>query len=138
MIGSWSKYLSEALFEHLFGNVAFSVPSSYYVGLWCADLDEDSSGTTPGEVMAASYARVEVVNEEASFTELLDGEKRNALEILFPAATEDWGIITHVAILDADTEGNILFYGKLITPKEVITGDTFRFPPASLRVGLDS
>jgi len=89
-------------------------------------------------VTAASYTRMEVVNEAASFGDLLEGEKRNANEILFPAATEDWGIVTHVALLDAATDGNILFFGELTTPKEVVNGDTFRFPPASLRVGIVS
>ena len=134
MIGSWSRYLADALLEHLIGNTPFSVPASFYVGLWCNSLDEDSDGSTPGEVMAASYTRMEVVNEVASFGEILDGEKRNANEILFPVPTEDWGIVTHFAILDADVDGSILFYGELATPKEVEMGKTISFPPAALRI----
>lgn len=126
--------LLNPMYEEMFGGVAFTFPDVYYIALWCAPLDVNATNATVGEVTAPSYERSAFQNIASNFTEMIGNEKRNAVEIAFPVATEDWGIVTHVAILDAASEGNILFYSELSTPKEVVSGDQFKFPVSSLRM----
>ena len=131
-----TRSLLDPLYRALFGGIPFTFPTSYYVALWCSSLDVNSTYLTTGEVSADSYQRVLVENTNVNFTEIIGTDIRNAVDIVFPPAGEDWGIVTHMAIMSALIEGNMLYYSELATPKEIISGDQFKFPISSLRMVL--
>jgi hypothetical protein len=58
--------------------------------------------------------------------------------VTFDAATASWGTITHVAVMDNDTEGagNVLFWGAVTTSKTIDTGDTFQITSGNLTISL--
>jgi hypothetical protein len=45
------------------------------------------------------------------------------LALNFPTPTQDWGYLPGVALFDAETAGNMLYFGVLGTPKTVYAGD---------------
>jgi hypothetical protein len=45
-------------------------------------------------------------------------------------------VVTHIAIMDASTGGNVLFYGQLTTSKTVSAGDQFTVSTGNLAVSL--
>ncbi len=63
--------------------------------------------------------------------------------VSFPVAGADYetngttgNVITHIAILDASTSGNVLFYGALTTSKTVSNGDQFTISSGNLSISL--
>jgi hypothetical protein len=96
-----------------------------YVALYTVAPGEEGGGT---ELSGSGYVREQVIFTPAS----TDGgtgvtSTSNFAEVLFDAATGSWGEIVAMAIFDASTSGNIIWYGTLTTPKTVGTGDQFRF-----------
>ena len=61
----------------------------------------------------------------------------NNAAIEFATATGSWGTITHIAVFDASTSGNMVCYAALSASKTIETGDVFRVPAGDLDVTLD-
>ena len=64
------------------------------------------------------------------------GETDNVAAITFPAATANWGTVTHVALFDAATSGNMLMYSALDSSVIVNSSDTFEFAAGALNIQL--
>ena len=94
--------------------------------LYTSNPDEDDSGV---EVTGGSYAA-----QEAVLGADTDGVTTTTADITFPAATADWGIVTHFGIKDASA--NLLVYGSLAVSKTVNSGDTIKFTTGNLTVTL--
>lgn len=103
-------------------------PTAWYIGLFTAAPGEAGGGT---ELSGGAYVR-----EEATFTVSGDTAS-NSAAIEWPAATTDWGTITHVAVFDASTAGNMLVYAELTASKTISTGDILRIPLGDLDITLD-
>lgn len=115
-----------------------SAPSTVYLGLFTSDpslgsTDENlEAGTLTNEVSGNGYARKAV-----TFGTVSNGSVSNSANVTFdPASGGDWGTITHIAVLDASTTGNVLFYGRLQTEKLIQDGDTFQVTQNNLTVTL--
>lgn len=135
-----SDYLEENILNLICNGDALSAPATY-IALFTSDPTDAGSGT---EVSGGGYARVLVnANGGASptwnlATEDSPGHKvSNAAAVAFPQATEDWGEVTHVAVFDAASGGNLLMHGPLTTPKTVGVGDTFQFAAGALSLRLE-
>lgn len=136
-MGSFADYWENEILDHLFGKGSYT-PPTIYVGLSTADPLDDASGLA--EPSGGSYARVQTAAADwtaAGAGDLDDGELENAEPIEFVEATGEWGTITHFALFDAETDGNMLAHGELTASKIVGTGDTARFAASSLSVSLD-
>ena len=131
-MGSMSDYLEDAVLNHIFGKSSYT-PPTIYVGLSTADPLDDGSGLA--EPSGGSYARV--ATSASDWTTASGGSISNANEITFPQATGDWGTITHFALFDAATGGNMLYHGALTTSKNPTAGDTASFAPGDLTVTQD-
>lgn len=133
----FSTYLENAVLDQWFGGVAPTIPGTLYVGLSTTDPLEDGSGATEPPT-AAGYARAPVTNNATNWPATGgDGTKANGAAIPFPAATGDWGTITHFFIATAATGGNILASSTIGTPKTITNGDTATFGTGSLTITLE-
>lgn len=83
------------------------------------------------EVTAASYSR-----QPGVFASPADGQTSNNADILFPIATESWGDITHIGILDAKTGGNLLFKSQAEFTKNIDISSQYKIPKNYLIVRL--
>ncbi|RKY08024.1 MAG: hypothetical protein DRP56_04780, partial [Planctomycetota bacterium] len=108
--GSISDYLENELLDHVFGNGTYTVPS-IYIALSTADPTDDASGLA--EPSGNGYARVAHSSWNTAASRAID----NNGTITFPQATGSWGTITHYAIFDAATAGNMLAHGSLTDSK---------------------
>jgi hypothetical protein len=64
----------------------------------------------------------------------------NSTDVTFPTATGNWNSsanITHFAIFDAPSGGNMIVHADLNTAKAVLNGDTARFTSGSIVTTLD-
>ena len=125
-----SNYLEDAVLDHVLGNTAYTPAATLYLGLWTAD-DGLEAGTLTSEVSGGSYARQTIAFDAAS-----GGTSDSAATVTFPTATANWGTITHVAIMDALSGGNVLFHGAVTTSKTIETGDTFQVSAGNLTITL--
>ena len=125
-----SNYLEDAVLDHVLGNTQYSPAANLYLGLWTAD-DGLEAGTLTSEVSGGSYAR-EIITFDASS----GGTADSASTVTFTTATANWGTITHVAIMDAASGGNVLFHGAVTTSKTIETGDTFQVSAGNLTITL--
>lgn len=126
---SFTNYLENKIQAYVWSGTAFSSPSaSLYVGLFTAAPGEGGGGT---EVSGNGYSRKLV-----SMTTSAD-LSTNSAAVEFDTATGSWGTITHVAIFDASTAGNMLAYATLASAKTIATGDVFRIPAGDLDITLN-
>lgn len=136
MPSGFSDYFENKVVGYLFGNVAYSLPATYYVGLWTASLSDSSTGSTAGEPSGGAYARVAVTNNSSNFDAASGGATANTNLITFPMATASWGTVTYVGICDASTGGNLIAYADLGTSISVAAYDTVIFKPGDLDITL--
>ena len=125
-----SDYLENKVLDHVLGGTTYTRPTNIYVGLWTAD-DGLESGTVTSEVSGGSYARQTITFDAAAA-----GSADSAATVTFPTATANWGTITHVALMDASTGGNVLFHGSVTTSKTIESGDTFQISAGNLTISL--
>jgi hypothetical protein len=125
---SFTNYLETELLDHVFAGNAYSSPAAVYVGLFTAAPGEAGGGT---EVSGGSYAR-----QAGSFAVSGNTATTDAA-IEWPTATASWGTISHIAIFDASTSGNMLAYASLSASKTIASGDVFRIPSGDIDITLD-
>jgi hypothetical protein len=140
-----SNYLENKLIDHLLRATAYAVPTAIYVGLFTSPSSDAGPGTEP---VGGGYARIQVGPSLSAWTATqggvagastgTTGQSQNAADITFPAPTGNWGTITHFALFDAVTAGNMLMQTALAVPKVVNSGDQApKFPALGLSVTLD-
>lgn len=136
--GEISDFLANELLDHAFRNSAYSKPATH-LALCTAVVADADTGSTITEVSGGSYARKQVnINGGALPTWDLaaSGVVDNTHDVEFVTATASWGTVTSVAILDAATAGNLLFYDNDMTDQAVGSGDTAKFPAGDLDVSM--
>lgn len=144
-MAAMSDYLENKLTDLIFRGQAFTAPVTLHVSLHTAATTDAGGGT---EVTGGSYARVAVTanltnwsgTQSAGSTAASSGTggvSSNNGAITFPAPTANWGSVTHFAIWDASSGGNMLIHGALGTAKTVNNGDAApSFAAAQLGITL--
>lgn len=127
MADAKTNYLENAIVNAVLRNVAFTSPATVYVALLTAIADGEAQSWT--EVTGGSYAR-----QAAAFAAPSNGLVATSADISFPVASANWGTIVGVAIFDAVTSGNGLYYGLLVASKTINTNDQFKFLAGALTV----
>lgn len=85
-------------------------PSTVYLALWIGNPTE--AGTGGQEASYAGYARQPIVFG-APTANGSSMQITNSAAISFPEASADGGTVTHVAVMDGLTSGNMWLYGDL-------------------------
>ena len=109
LVNSWLDTLS---------NTSFAVTTAYIALSTTAPNADGTNVSEPGD----TYARQSIAWNAAA-----SRAKDNSGEIAFPEATASWGTVTHFAIYDAASGGNMLWYGTLTDARAIGAGDTPRF-----------
>ena len=118
-MAAFSNYLENALINGTLRATTYTAPTTVYVGLFTSDPTD------------AGYAR-----QSATFAAPSNGAASTNADVQFPQATGNWGTVTHFAIFDALTTGNMMYHGALTTSKTIETGDVFKIATGSLTVTL--
>lgn len=135
MAGSLSDYAELKILEHSVGKTSWTMPTSCYAGLYTAAPSDTSTGSSGGTaVSGGSYARVQT---NTSWGTAASGQIANSADIVFPTASASWGTVVAVALFDASTAGNMLWWGTLTANKVVDIGDVFKFLTGQLVLTLD-
>lgn len=128
-MAEFTDFLENKIIDHMLRNQAYTPPSTVYLALFTTAPSDAGGGT---EVSGGAYARQAVTLSAAS-----GGASSNSADITFPQATADWGTVTHVALMDALTSGNMLMHTPLDASKTINTGDTFKINAGDLDLTVD-
>jgi hypothetical protein len=134
-----SNYLENKLLDHTlrYSSAPYTGASTLYLALFNNTSGNAATnleaGTLTDEVTTSSsaYSRKAVTFAAAS-----SGSSASSATVTFDTATASWGSITHIAVMDAETSGNVLFYGAVTTAKTIDTGDTFQVSSGNLTIAL--
>ena len=113
-----SDYLESKLRDHVLRNIAYTSPTTVYMGLYTVAPTDAGGGT---EVVGGSYAR-KVVSFGAGAGA---GEANSTADVDFtnmPAGT-----VVAAGIFDALTTGNLLLWALLSASKTLAAGETLSF-----------
>lgn len=122
-MSAMSDYLENEFVKHIFRTGSFSKPSTLYISLHTTATTDAGGGT---EVSGNGYSRASVTVGDSNWdaTSGTDGKTANTNTITFPAPSGgNWGTITHFAVWDASTSGNMLLHGALQASKTINDGD---------------
>ncbi len=115
-MGSISDFLENELLDHIC-NASYTPPATVYLGLSTADPLDTGGGLA--EPSGNNYARQSIAFDAAA-SRLIN----QTSTVTFPQATGTWGTLTHYAIFDGPSGGNMLAHGSLSAPKVVVSGNT--------------
>lgn len=137
MAGSFSDYLENELLDHVFKTGAYTPATNIFIALLNSTPTDADTGTTIStagkECTGGAYARVTCNAWDAAAA----GAIANTAAITFAQATDgNWGQITHFAICDSATAGNMLAWADLTAAKTIDSGDTAQFAAGDLDVTL--
>lgn len=125
---SFTNSLETLVLQFAFTAGAVTRPTVWYVGLFTAAPSDTGGGT---EVAGGGYVR------QAVTLSVSGNLATNGAAVEWPTAGTDWGTITHIAVFDALTGGNMLVYATLTASKTLSTGDVLRIPAGDLDITLD-
>jgi len=128
-MGSLSDYSEDKLLDHTVGNTAYTPVATVYLALSTADPTDDNSGIA--EPVGGSYARKALTFSAASSRTVVQTG-----DVTFDTATGAWGTITHYAIFDALTNGNMLAHGTISPSKDITSGKTPRIVSGDIAVSF--
>jgi hypothetical protein len=115
-----SDDLENKLLDHVLGGGDYTRLATVYAALFTAAPSDSGGGT---EVSGGSYARVAITNNATNFPAASGGAKANGTEIIFPAPSANWGVVTSFALMSASSGGVILYWGLITPNKTVNNGD---------------
>lgn len=131
-VGGFSIYAKNKILEHLVGKTVYTMPACF-IGLSTADPKDDASGLA--EPVEKGYERI--ATTAANWSAAVAGKLTNTVELKSEKATAPWETITHWALFDALTGGNMLSFGKMKVPWMVYTNDRAKFREDYLSLKLD-
>ncbi len=137
-MSEFSNYLEEKIIETTLRGAAFPVPSGVYVALFKTDPTDAGSGTEVNTTEWPAYARKDAAAGGAissGWTANADGQSSNAKEVAF-AANDGAGAVTvtHLALFDAASGGNLLYHTALDASKTLQVGDVLSFAIGAITV----
>lgn len=127
-MSSFTDYLEGKIMGHVFTGEPYTAPATIYVALFTAAPSEAGGGT---EVTGGAYIRKAVTLQRTGNT------VTNSATVEWPSATANWGTITHGALFDAPTGGNMMAQAPLTSARVIESSDVFRLPTADLVITLD-
>lgn len=134
-----SNYCEEAILNALFGKTSnfgnLSTRPTLYVALLTAAPSDTDDGSTIAEATYTGYSRV--ATAAGDWNAWAAGSLTNAVDIEFGEATAGSDTLTHFALVDAASAGNVILYGALDASLAVSSGITPRFKAGDLAVTAD-
>ena len=132
-----SNYLENKVLDHVLTATAYTAPANRFLALFTGTavdvLGRLEAGTLSDEVTTSGSA---YIRKAVTFAAASSGSSATNATVTFDAATSNWGTVTCIAIMDAVSSGNVLFYGAVTTAKTIETGDTFQVSSGNLTVAL--
>ena len=123
-----SNYLANAIVNATLRNTSYTSPSTVYVALYSTAPTANTSGT---ELTGNSYSR-----QSVTFSAPSAGSASSNVAVNFgPATGNNWLTVKGMAIVDASSTGNILYF-QTTTSQNVLTGKTLTYGSGNITITL--
>ena len=139
-MSAFSDHLEEGILEHTLRGNPLSTPSNIYVALFTSDPTDANTGT---EVSDSSYLRQDAAKGgtiDSGWTAPTpsgDGTmSSNAKLLQFPPIADGTVTITHYAIYDAQSGGNMLYHAPFTTAKTLEINDVLSIDVGGIEIVL--
>jgi len=129
-MGSLSNYICNALLDHVFNGVFYTPPTDIYVALSSQDPLDDASGLL--EPTGAEYDRRVITFQAPSNHRIIQDQ----IVVYLQALSGAWGTMTHYALMDSYTGGQMLAYGSFATPPVVDQYKTLSIPANEIYIDI--
>ena len=123
-------------------NYANTILTSMFSGAYIALATSAPTATTTGSGLAeppaaAGYARSAAANGKFSAA---NRTIKNGDYVYFPEATDSWGTITHMCVVDNKDRGsgNLRYFGALNNSVPVTANTVPLFKPNTINISLDA
>jgi hypothetical protein len=120
-MAAFSNYMEDAITAWINGTTFPSAPTNTYVQLYSQDPTDAGSAT------GALYTRISVASGGWTRGTGGAGTLSNTGVITITSSAASGATATHVAVFNAITGGNLLFYGALSASKSIGVGDEVKF-----------
>jgi len=124
-----TNFLENNLLNHILRNTPYTSPTTVFAALFTTATDDTGGGTEVLTTGGTLYIR-----QSVSFDAPVNGKTQNTLLIVFPTAGASWGTVTHFALFDAVSGGNMLYQGKLTNSQLINATDDYNIPIGDLKV----
>jgi len=131
MSGSFGNTLEDQILDHVLKVAPLAVDTNLYLALYTVAPTDAGGGT---ELSGDAYVRVVCNSWSPS---VAGGLSANAIEVLFPEATADWGTVVAFAVWNALTGGTFKMWADLTVNRTILDKDSVRFNIGELIVTLD-
>lgn len=133
-----ATYFADAMLGLALRDATFTKLTTVYVALFTADPTAAGLLTNELAIGVGGYTRAAVAVADLQWSApATSGGYRAMMNeniIDFGTASAGLGTVTHFAIMDAATAGNMLWYGALGTPRTIGNTDTIQVPAGSMIV----
>lgn len=106
------------------------IMGTFYIALSTTPISSNGAGMT--EPNDPNYSRIMILNNDINFTVSSGGVIKNSTEWRFPMSTKAWSPVTHWAIMDSLSGGNMLYYDAVTAPINVDVHQELYFNPNSI------
>lgn len=146
-MANMSNYLENKLVDFLFRGGSYTPPNTLYIALCTATPTDTSTGSNISEISGGNYARQSLSSVSGSWYSTqgdnsgtssgTNGTTSNSSALTWSSVT--WsGTVSAVAVCDALSAGNVLFYSALSASKTIAAGDSISFPVSGISIQLDN
>lgn len=146
-MANMSNYLENKLVDFLFRSGSYTPPTTLYFALCTSTPTDSLTGSTISEVTGGNYSRQSLTSTTGNWYSTqgdntatstgTNGTTSNVGSIAWNSVT--WtGTVSGVAICDASSGGNMLFYSSLNSAKTLVAGDSISFAVSGLSIQMDN
>ena len=129
--GGIATFLADAVLDHIFMTANYDTAADIHVSLSFFNPTDNAGGFD--EPVGNNYARVLQNNWDVAS----GGATENDGAVTFPQASAAWGSVTHFAMWNAASGGDMLFYGALDNQRNIGQNDTPSFADGALDITMD-
>ena len=133
-MSEFSDYTARNFINHFLRNNAFTPPAAIYLALFTGSAGLGANSPSY-EVTLGAYSRATFTLGTATAMATA-GTSISTADVTFATATATWGTISHAAIMDALTSGNVMMWTPLDATKLVGNGDQFKVNATQLLVQI--
>jgi len=131
---SLTNFARNKILDKNFGGVAYTEPSSFFVGLSTTQISTTGSNAT--EPSGAGYARVEIPNDKSSFSYAASGCVVNNNVVNFVISSGSWGTIVNAGLWDNLTSGSLWYFTSLSPVKVVQDATIISISTSALAISM--
>lgn len=132
--GGWGDGIAELILKQ---SLPFPGENIYMATGSALVIDENYNFVSWKETTGTGYSRKQVLS--SNWYAPTTGSTTNLSNVYFatPPVAANWGRITHIAIFNAPTGGDVLMWGKLKYPIYITTGDGLKFDAGNIDITLN-